>query len=181
MSEPRKRRLLRQAMIGGTSAALFLSSQRALSAEEQAGDNAKRSDDDDARARKSAQIKREKNKTPKVFDDRLSSFDASGVSDSGRAARKDSFVLVKVNALEKPKLNEGLMNPGGVNPCACNAVCPCVPDERCACNAVCPCDAVNACSAYCACVGDCGCDGYVCGAHCPSFCGSYGMIYTPCG
>ncbi len=116
----------------------------------------------------------------KNFDDRLGNFDSSGISKSGNDPAKENFILVKLNALEKPKLEEGLMNPSDTPPCACNTVCPCVPDQQCACNAVCTCDAVQACSAYCTCVGDCGCDGHVCSAYCPSYTCQYFVSYTPC-
>ena len=65
------------------------------------------------------------------------------------------FVLARIDALEKPKMDEELVDPGGSNPCGCNAVCSCVPVQTCACNQVCTCDTVNSCASYCACIGNC--------------------------
>jgi len=64
------------------------------------------------------------------------------------------FVLARLEALEKPKMEEELIEPGGTNPCGCNAVCSCVPVGICACDEVCTCDTVG-CGSYCSCVGNC--------------------------
>jgi hypothetical protein len=77
-----------------------------------------------------------------------------------------AFVLARLDALEKPKLEEALLEPGGGNPCGCNSVCACVPVETCACNQVCVCDTVSTCQSY-----DPGCYG---GG------GGYGGYYAPC-
>lgn len=66
-----------------------------------------------------------------------------------------SFVLVRLDALEKPMLEESLAEPNGGSPCACNSVCACVPVDTCACNQVCTCDTVETCHSY-------GCDPYGC-------------------
>lgn len=91
-----------------------------------------------------------------------------------------TFTLIRLKALEKPRKAEHLMEPAARNPCSCNTVCPCVPDQQCGCNAVCTCNTIDSCAAFCTCVGDCGCDGYVCSAYCPSFCGGYGVFWAPC-
>lgn len=74
-----------------------------------------------------------------------------------------SFVLLRMDALEKPKLEESLVEPdggSGGSTCTCNSVCTCVPVDTCACNQVCTCDTVSDCRVdTCVCVGTCSCVG----------------------
>ncbi len=102
----------------------------------------------------------EKRDQPPRYDDRLKSIAKddtvpSGPSRPALARGVTGFVLAKIQALEKPMLEEALIDPDGSNPCSCNAVCSCVPDSQCGCHPVCTCDTVNSCSAYCSCIGNC--------------------------
>lgn len=103
----------------------------------------------------------EKKKPSPSYDDRLSEVAVPGGGGNGSKAATQlaggasGFVLARIDALEKPTIEEALIEPGGSNPCACNSVCTCVPVDTCACNQVCTCDTVNSCSSYCACIGNC--------------------------
>ncbi len=63
----------------------------------------------------------------------------------GEGATAPAFVLARMQTLEKPTLEEELVEPTSStpDPCSCNAVCPCVPDQVCACNEVCACNTVE--------------------------------------
>ena len=93
------------------------------------------------------------------IDDRLCEVPAPATEEGGGGGLQDitltGFVLARIDALEKPKMDEELIEPDGGSPCACNAVCPCVPDQACACNEVCTCDSVDQCGSFCSCVGNC--------------------------
>lgn len=115
---------------------------------------------------------------PEPYDDTLATF-ASEEASAAESVLLSGFVLTRIQALRKPGLEEGLTTEADTSPCACHAVCPCVPDQLCACNAACSCDTVEACAAFCSCVGDCGCDGHVCGGYCEYSC-EYFVSYAPC-
>ncbi len=103
-------------------------------------------------------------------DDRLRKVpEAAGrkvVAGAAGKAGMGAFVLTRIDALEKPRLEEELIEPGGGSPCSCNTVCPCVPDQTCVCNLVCTCDTVESCLSY---SGGGGGGG-----------GGYGGYYAPC-
>jgi len=81
-----------------------------------------------------------------AIDDRPSAVSES--SDSSSTPVRSTFVMTKIDALEKPRLAEELIEPDGGSACSCNTVCPCVPDEICVCNTVCTCDTVETCASY---------------------------------
>ena len=95
------------------------------------------------------------------YDDRLASAAAAVGKPAASAGRKTladgatGFVLARVQATEKPSLEEALIEPDGGNPCACNTVCTCVPVNECGCDQVCTCDTVSGCASYCTCIGNC--------------------------
>ncbi len=96
--------------------------------------------------------------SPRPIDDRLREVPEPPPRRAAAAAKGQvlgGFVLARIDALEKPKLDEELIDPGTSNPCGCNAVCTCVPVQSCACNEVCTCDTVQSCASYCACIGNC--------------------------
>jgi hypothetical protein len=66
-------------------------------------------------------------------------------------APEPSFTLIKMKAIQKPALEEELVDPpggGSSPPCSCNAVCACVPVQQCSCDNVCPCNLVESCPGY---------------------------------
>ena len=106
---------------------------------------------------------------PAPLDDRLRPVPEATPTVGARPGEKialPAFVLARLDALEKPKLEEALLEPGGGNPCGCNSVCACVPVDTCACDQVCTCDTVSTCQSF-----DPGCYG---GG------GGYGGYWVPC-
>ena len=100
------------------------------------------------------------------YDDTLKSVpEEDGMSIAGKTA-VPAFVLARLQALEKPRLAEELIEPDGGSACGCNSVCACVPVETCACHEVCTCDTVETCASY-----SSGCYG---GG------GGYGGYWAPC-
>lgn len=92
------------------------------------------------------------------IDDRLKPVPEPGSKQDGTLAKGaglGAFVLLRLDALEKPKLEESLIEPNGGSGCSCNSVCACVPVNTCACNEVCPCDTVTSCASY-----SCSCDSF---------------------
>lgn len=72
-------------------------------------------------------------------------------TDSERPAPLDeggAFTLVRLDAFQKPPLEEALIEPDGTGACSCNTVCACVPVQSCSCNTVCTCDTVASCGAF---------------------------------
>lgn len=63
-------------------------------------------------------------------------------------APEPTFTLVKVKTIQKPPLEEELVEPAGGSGCSCNAVCQCVPVQQCGCDSVCTCDTVQSCLSY---------------------------------
>jgi hypothetical protein len=59
-----------------------------------------------------------------------------------------AFTLVRLDAFQKPPMEEALIEPDGTGACSCNTVCACVPVQNCSCNTVCTCDTVASCGAY---------------------------------
>jgi len=61
-----------------------------------------------------------------------------------------AFILARIDALEKPRMEEELVDPegGSGSPCTCNTVCTCVPVLSCACDTVCVCHTVSSCHSY---------------------------------
>lgn len=83
------------------------------------------------------------------YDDTLRPVSEEGAATTVGKVAMAAFVLVRLQALEKPRLEEALVEPGGGSSgCACNSVCACVPVETCACNSVCSCDTVSSCQSY---------------------------------
>ncbi|HPO12528.1 MAG TPA: hypothetical protein PLI09_03715 [Candidatus Hydrogenedentes bacterium] len=102
------------------------------------------------------------------YNDRLDQARTNLPEPVSPSVSEEKFVLVRLNALQKPSLMEELIDPSGTDPCGCNAVCGCVPANPCGCDQVCSCDAVNPCSVF----GASGCAAYGCGGH---------VTYVPCG
>lgn len=105
-------------------------------------------------------------KAPLVFDDSLKAVQEPPSDTPGTGPVLSGFVITKLQKLEKPRLEEVLVEPDGGSGCVCNSVCACVPVETCACNQVCTCDTVATCQSY-----SSGCYG---GG------GGYGGYYLPC-
>jgi hypothetical protein len=84
--------------------------------------------------------------TPEIYDDSLEAWAQRAQPKQGDTTPK-SFVLSRLDALEKPPLKEELIEPGaeGADGCTCNAVCACVPVDTCACFSVCQCNSVDSC------------------------------------
>ena len=99
------------------------------------------------------------------FDDTLQAVPETNTDAPGGTV-VSAFMLTRLQALEKPRLEEELIEPDGGSSCGCNSVCACVPVETCACNQVCTCDSVESCHSY-----SSGCYG---GG------GGYGGYYAPC-
>jgi hypothetical protein len=98
---------------------------------------------------------------PPPIDDRLKPVPELAIQKAGTLAKGaglGAFVLLRLDALEKPKLEESLIEPNGGSACSCHSVCACVPVNTCACNEVCPCNTVSSCASYsCTCDAECNC------------------------
>jgi hypothetical protein len=107
---------------------------------------------------------------PAAPDDRLRPVPAEPPQAAGDALAPamPAFILARLAALEKPRLEEALIEPDGGSACTCNAVCTCVPVETCACNEVCTCNTVSSCQSYSSGGGGGGGGG------------GYGGYYAPC-
>ena len=103
---------------------------------------------------------------PPEYDDTLRPVPENNPGPATGTAAVSAFVLTRLQVLEKPRLEEELIEPDGGSACGCNSVCACVPVETCACNQVCTCDAVDTCHSY-----SSGCYG---GG------GGYGGYWAPC-
>ena len=100
------------------------------------------------------------------YDDTLKSVPEEDTLSLLAKGGASAFVLTKLQALEKPRLEEELIEPDGGSACGCNSVCACVPVDTCACDQVCTCDTVASCHSY-----SSGCYG---GG------GGYGGYWQPC-
>ncbi len=108
------------------------------------------------------------------FDDRLKAVSEVAQRDATGEETEPKFILARLQALEKPKMDEALVQPeGGSADCSCNSVCACVPVKTCACDSVCVCNAVRADEISCV-------DG--CGHTCSRGCSCNPIVwYMPCG